>query len=24
VVFTRGLGLSLPAGRVWENMPWMF
>ena len=24
VVFTRGLGLSLPSGRVWENMPWMF
>jgi putative tricarboxylic transport membrane protein len=24
VVFTRGLGLSLPAGGVWENVPWMF
>jgi putative tricarboxylic transport membrane protein len=24
VVFTRGLGLSLPAGRVWENLPWTF
>src|SRR5262249_49857990 len=24
VVFTGGLGLSLPSGRVSENMPWMF
>lgn len=24
LIFTRGLGVSLPPGRIWESLPWTF